>query len=127
MALKKLGVKFSHEFASEIDQNCRKTIRANCKPKVLYEDMKKRNIEQVPDIDLYVCGFPCQPFSSLRSINLQDKTKRDDRKDMVKHCYEVIENKLPAAFVLENVPALLSAQSGRRFKAILSRLRKSGM
>jgi len=126
VALKELGVPISHEFSSETDSNCVKMIQANFAPKLLFGDIQKRDIRQVPDIDLYVCGFPCQPFSSLRAVNLADKTKRDTRKGMVNKCYDVIEKKKPIVYVLENVPALLSANGGKTFKAIMKRLHGSG-
>jgi DNA (cytosine-5)-methyltransferase 1 len=126
VALKNLGIKIDHVFSSEIDVNCRKMIWKNFPPKILYEDMTKRNVNTLPNVDIYVCGFPCQPFSTLRSINLTDKGKVDTRKEMVKFCYQVIDTKKPLVFVLENVPTLVSADKGKRFGVILKRLMSSG-
>lgn len=122
MALKNMKVKFEHVWSSEIDKNCEKNIMANCKPKMFFRDMTKRNVASLPDIDLYVCGFPCQPFSSLRAINLQKETAVDKRKSMVKYCYEIIDVKKPLCFVLENVPKLMTEQNGKRFRDIIKRL-----
>jgi site-specific DNA-cytosine methylase len=64
-ALTNLGVKFSHEFSSDIDNYCIQSIKANYKPKVLFGDpdgpfpcgdITKRDITDVPDIDLYRRG-----------------------------------------------------------------------
>src|SRR3954469_8619953 len=93
-ALKNLKVRFVHVWSSEIDVNCTKNIMANCKPQLFFEDMSKRDVSQLPDIDMYVCGFPCQPFSSLHAINYQkDPNTKDKRKNMVNHCYDVIKIK----------------------------------
>ena len=71
-ALRQMGIKFIHEFSSEIDKYCIQSIKANYNPKILFGDpdgyfpngdITKRDIKDIPDIDLYVCGFPCQPFS----------------------------------------------------------------
>ena len=69
MALKQLKIPFYHEFSSEIDKHCIASIKANYKPKIIFGDIKKRKIKDVPDIDLYVCGFPCQPFSMAGERN----------------------------------------------------------
>ncbi len=62
-ALKNLKVPFRHVFACEKDKFARKSIEANYKPEKMYEDITSRNHKELPDIDLYVCGFPCQSFS----------------------------------------------------------------
>ena len=67
-ALKNLGVKFRHRFSSEIDASCMEMIRANAPPDILYDgDIRNRDNTETPAVDLYVCGFPCQPFSNVGS------------------------------------------------------------
>lgn len=53
-ALKQMKIKFSHEFASDIDENCRKSIEANYKPKILYSDMTKRDNNKLPNIYMWI-------------------------------------------------------------------------
>lgn len=65
-ALKQMRIPFEHVWSCEIDPYARKSIEANYKPNILYEDIFKRNHNTLPDIDIYVCGFPCQPFSMAR-------------------------------------------------------------
>ena len=80
-ALKKLGIPFQHVFSSEINKDCIKTILANHSPSIFYGDpnsstsngdITQRDNSLTPYCDLYVCGFPCQPFSlsgSLKGID----------------------------------------------------------
>ncbi|MHA2265063.1 MAG: DNA cytosine methyltransferase [Candidatus Thorarchaeota archaeon] len=119
-ALQQLGIPFSHEFSSEVDPYCIKSIKANYKPKVLFKDITKRDISKVPDIDLYVCGFPCQPFSNAGNR----KGFRDKRGNVFWSCLEVIEQKQPTYFILENVKALLHHDNGKTWKTIWDSLSK---
>ena len=72
-ALMQLNIPFKHVFCSDIDKFVIQSIKANYKPEIIFGDkdglfkdgdITKRNIDDVPDIDLYIAGFPCQPFSS---------------------------------------------------------------
>ena len=111
-ALTQLGIPFTHVFSSDIDKFCIQSIKANYEPQILFGDkdgpfpngdITKIKIEDIPDIDLYVCGFPCQPFST------------SGKKEGFKHrsgnvfwsCLDVIEKKQPKYFILENVKGLL--------------------
>lgn len=119
-ALRKMKIPFSHEFSCEIDKNARRSILANYSPKVMYEDIFKRNVKDLPDIDMYVCGFPCQPFSlagNREGMNIKNG-------QIFFECLQVIKTKRPKIFVLENVKGLLSANEGETFKMIISSLKK---
>ena len=118
MALRKLKVPFSHEFSSEIDKHSVASIKANYKPKILFGDMMKRPLKDVPDIDLYVCGFPCQPFS-VAGKHLGDT---DPRGVVFWECLRVLQKKKPMMFVLENVKGLMMVRDGDFFREILQGL-----
>lgn len=118
VALTNLGVPFTHEFSSEVDKHCIATIKANFHPKIIFEDMTKRHLKDIPDMDLYVCGFPCQPFSIAGK---RDGT-RDPRGTVFWECLRVIQHKRPMMFVLENVQGLLSMDNGHVFQAMLNAL-----
>ena len=53
-------------FSCDNDPDAEAFIRATNPPRVFFSDMLKRDLRAIPDIDIYVCGFPCTPFSSLR-------------------------------------------------------------
>lgn len=64
MALTNLGVEVNHLFACDIDQHVKSTIMNNFPPKFWYSDLTARDNKTAPSTDLYIAGFPCQPFSS---------------------------------------------------------------
>jgi len=122
-ALKKIcdtyGLSFTHVFSSEIDKYALKYIRDNHTPKIIFGDMTKRDINDVPDIDLYISGFPCQPFSRANKF----KTDVDPRLNLFNNCLDVIINKKPKIFILENVKTLVTLNDGKYFQEILSILK----
>ena len=68
-ALMNIKVPFQHVFSCEVDPHCQESIDANYHPENRYTDMTTRDPASLPDIDLYVCGFPCQSFSSAGNRN----------------------------------------------------------
>jgi DNA (cytosine-5)-methyltransferase 1 len=111
-ALRQLKIPFEHVFASDIDKYCIQSIKSNYHPQILFGDpdgpypdgdITNRNIKDVPDIDLYVCGFPCQPFSQAGKRG----GFKDKRGNVFWSCLEVIKEKQPKYFILENVKGLL--------------------
>ena len=128
-ALKNLKIPFKHVWSSEIDPHCIKQIKANFKPQRLYGDpsgpykdgdIRRRDNSKLPDTDLYVCGFPCQPFSSMGD----KQGLKDKRGNVFYACLDVIKRKQPRMFVLENVKGLLSNDKGRTWKIIWGELQK---
>lgn len=120
IALQEMNIPFIHEFSSEIDKHCIATIKANFNPNIIFGDINQRKLKEIPDIDMYVCGFPCQPFSiagKRQGIN-------DVRGTIFYECLKVIRYKKPIIFVLENVVGLLSINHGQTFKEIIKSLKK---
>lgn len=114
-ALLQLNIPHIHEFSSEIDKYCIKTIKANYNPKIIYDNILNRDNYSIPDIDLYVCGFPCQPFSQAGN----KKGFKDKRGNIFFSCIDLISIKKPKYFVLENVKGILSNDKGKTWKTIL--------
>lgn len=90
-------------------------------------DITKVNAEDIPDHDILVAGFPCQPFSiagvskknSLgRATGFEDKTQGTLFFDVCR----ILQAKRPEAFMLENVKNLCSHDRGRTFKVICESL-----
>jgi len=103
LALRALGIPFEHAFSSETQAAKRDFIAANFPSATLYEDMVKRNHAEAPPHDLYICGFPCKPFSSLHHGS------RFFKESEAKPFFATIKTlaaALPAVAVLENVPGI---------------------
>ena len=90
-------------------------------------DITQVDAYSIPDHDVLVAGFPCQPFSiagvskkqSLgRATGFEDKTQGTLFFDVCR----VLKAKRPAAFLLENVKNLKSHDRGRTFKVITESL-----
>lgn len=90
-------------------------------------DITKVDAKDIPDHDILVAGFPCQPFSiagvskknSLgRATGFEDKTQGTLFFDVCR----ILKEKRPKAFMLENVKNLCSHDKGKTFKIILEAL-----
>ena len=113
-ALRQLKIVHSHVFSSDIDPYVIQSIKANYDPRIIYGDITKRDATRVPDIDLYVAGFPCQPFSMAGDRG----GFGDKRGNVFWSCLDVIKTKQPTYFILENVKALLWHDKGNTWKTI---------
>lgn len=90
-------------------------------------DITQVNENDIPDHDILVAGFPCQPFSiagvskkqSLgRATGFEDKTQGTLFFDICR----ILKAKRPKAFMLENVKNLCSHNKGHTFKVITESL-----
>lgn len=92
-------------------------------------DITAVNAEEIPDHEVLLGGFPCQPFSIAgvskknalgRPHGFADPTQGTLFFDVKR----IIETKRPRAFMLENVRNLKSHDRGRTFAVIMSTLRE---
>ena len=90
-------------------------------------DITRVDARMIPDHDILVAGFPCQPFSiagvskknSLgRPTGFEDKTQGTLFFDVCR----ILKAKRPKAFMLENVKNLKSHDHGRTFQIIMESL-----
>ena len=123
MALKLLNIEHEQVFACEIDKYARKSFEAiHGSPQTFYEDITKRDHSEIPQLDLYVAGFPCQAFSMAGKRKGFD----DVRGTLFFNVAEFIKINQPKCFILENVKGLLSHDGGKTFQTIISLLTDNG-
>lgn len=104
-------------FSSEWDKFAQKTYRINFgeEPK---GDITKIEAKDIPDFDILLGGFPCQPFSQAGL----KKGFSDTRGTLFFEIERILKEKKPKAFLLENVKQLKGHDKGRTLKVILEHL-----
>lgn len=124
MALKKLKVPHEHSFSCDIDKGVKTQILENFPPKKWFDDLMTRDNEaaSTPAVDIYLAGFPCQPFSAAGL----GKGFKDKRGMVFYGCADYIETNRPRAFILENVKRLIGHDDGNTFKQVLLSLNGIG-
>jgi DNA (cytosine-5)-methyltransferase 1 len=115
-------------FTSEWDSYSKKTYEANF-GKVPFGDITQINETEIPDHDILLAGFPCQPFSIAgvskknalgRKHGFLDETQGTLFFDIAR----ILKHKRPKTFMLENVKNLVSHDKGNTFKVIQNTLRE---
>ncbi len=108
-------------FACDIDDEARKAYEHNYRLRP-ESDICRLDMGRIPDHDVLLAGFPCQPFSIIGSGH----GFADARGTLFFELARIIEAKQPRAFVLENVRRLASHNNGQTLSRILQILRELG-
>lgn len=113
-------------FTSEIDRFACQTYEANFGEKP-DGDITEIDAEVIPEHDVLLAGFPCQPFSlaGVSKLNsLERKHGFDDptRGTLFFHIKRIIDHHRPRAFLLENVKNLRNHDRGRTYSVIRNTL-----
>lgn len=77
-------------------------------------------IKKLPNFDILLAGFPCQPFSLMG----KKKGFDDSRGTLFFHIAKIISIKKPDFFILENVRGLKTHDNGKTFERIIEILTK---
>lgn len=107
---------------SEIDKYARETYIANYGEDCLYGDIKLIDEKNVPNHDILLAGFPCQPFSQAGL----KKGFNDTRGTLFFDIERILIEKQPKAFLLENVKRLRTHDKGHTLKTIIKHLESAG-
>lgn len=115
--------KFETVYANEFDKYAQATFSLNYGKEILdCRDIHDVNTDEIPDADVIVAGFPCQPFSIAGyRLGLDDT-----RGDLFFEALRVIEAKQPKVVLLENVKNLVTHDHGNTFKVIREFLAHAG-
>lgn len=109
-------------FSSEWDKNACATYEANFGEKP-YGDITQIKAVDIPDFDILLAGFPCQPFSIAgKKAGFNHETQGTLFFDIER----ILKEKKPKAFMLENVRNLTAHDNGNTFKTIISHLEAIG-
>lgn len=110
---------YSIIWANDFDKYAVQTYRENFGEHIVLGDINEIHLDEIPNCNILIGGFPCQPFSMMghqRGFN-------DARGTLFFRIAEIIQdkinkNKKPKAIVLENVRSLKTHDKGRTYKEI---------
>lgn len=117
-------------FTSEWDKYAQITYETNFgdKPE---GDIQKIDEKTIPDFDILLAGFPCQPFS-IAGVSKNVSLGRNHGFEHAKQgnlffdIARILKEKKPPAFMLENVKNLVGHDKGKTFQVILGILEELG-
>lgn len=110
----------------EINENALNTYKSNYKPShehIYYNDILTLESNVIPNHNVLIAGFPCQPYSiaGLR------KGLNDERGgDIFLAILRILKDKQPDSFLLENVKGIKNHDKGETFKFMIDSLSKCG-
>ena len=119
-------------FTSEWDRHSQETYRANFldgEDHILEGDITKVAAETIPEHDVLLAGFPCQPFS-IAGVSKKNALGRkhgflcEAQGTLFFDVARIIGHHRPRAFLLENVKNLVNHDQGRTFRVIYNTLKK---
>lgn len=108
---------FNLIWANDFDKYAVETYKANVGNQIVLGDIYEQK-ENIPNHDILIGGFPCQPFSTLGSL----KGFEDERGTLFFLIKEIIKEHYPKVVVLENVKNLINHDKGETFKRIVREL-----
>lgn len=113
-------------WSCEINRYARRTYSVNhdVDEDDIHQDVRTADAGDIPDHDMLIAGFPCQPFSRAgvsrnRSLNRPDGFMDLTRGTLFFEIARVLGSHRPETFLLENVPNLLTHDHGHSFHVIL--------
>ncbi|MCX6707535.1 MAG: DNA cytosine methyltransferase [Candidatus Woesearchaeota archaeon] len=115
---------FNTVFANDFEPACKHTYDLNfIKTKLFVEDINKIRFSDLPEFDVLLAGFPCQPFS----IAGYRKGFRDTgRGELFFRIIDILKARRPKAVFLENVKNLRTHSNGKTFYVIKRELESLG-
>jgi DNA (cytosine-5)-methyltransferase 1 len=120
-ALIQLKIPFKQKWSCDIDKFARESAVANYpEPSKIYNDINSRNHSELPHVDIYVCGFPCQSFSMAG----KRLGTADFRASVIISMITTIKSSKPKIIILENVCGFKSIENGKPYSELIEILGK---
>ena len=112
-------------WANDFDKYAVETYKANFGDNVIFGDINEIELNSLPEFDVLIGGFPCQPFSMMGA----EKGFEDTRGTLFFRIAEIIKYKIdqgrkPRVVILENVRSLRTHDKGKTFRTIKRVLEK---
>ena len=115
---------FKTVYANEFDPYPVRTYEKNFELKVDCRDIHEVHVDEIPDFDVMLAGFPCQAFSIAgRRQGFGDEKGRGT---LFFELVRIFKAKQPQIIFLENVKNLVGHDGGNTFRVILEELEKEG-
>ena len=110
-------------YANEFDKYAVETYEKNFENKVDCRDIHNVKVNEIPEFDIMVGGFPCTSFS----VAGYRKGFEDDRTgDLFFEMERIFKERKPRVIFLENVKNLVGHDKGKTFKTIIEKLEEAG-
>ncbi|WP_234301037.1 DNA (cytosine-5-)-methyltransferase [Sphaerospermopsis aphanizomenoides] len=119
---KTLGIQSECVFTSEIKTTAIQVYQNNFQQNKIWGDITEISTQQIPDFDILLAGFPCQPFSSAGTRQGFLET----RGTLFFEIERILRDKSPFGFLLENVEGLVQHDHGRTLATIVNKLEQLG-
>lgn len=117
----KKAIKSDCVFSCDIDKDAQGIYQVNFDEQP-QGDITEILADNIPNHDILMAGFPCQPFSICGDL----KGFEDTRGTLFFEIARILKTKQPAAFILENVKQLQGHQQGKTLQVILDTLQALG-
>jgi DNA (cytosine-5)-methyltransferase 1 len=108
-------------FSSELDEDAKETYQANFGERP-HGDITQIAPESIPDHDILLAGFPCQPFSIIGAR----KGFADTRGTLFFNIEQILKAKRPRAVLLENVKQFKTHNQGHTFATVVESMKVLG-
>lgn len=116
---------FEIVYAVDNDEYCTRIYNDNFTHKCVVNDVRDIKIEEMPQFDMLIGGFPCQSFS-ISAQNPPRLGYKDERGMLFFEMVKILKERRPRFFIAENVKGLLSANKGKAFPMIIKEFCDAG-
>ena len=116
---------FEIVYSVDNDPYCTQIYNDNFEHKCIVKDVRDINIEEIPEFDILIGGFPCQSFS-ISAQNPPRLGYKDVRGMLFFEMVKILKERQPRFFIAENVKGILSANSGKAFPMIIKEFEDAG-
>lgn len=110
-----IQIVFANDFDTDASScyNSNSLLHGNGHASCLLADIRSIEASAIPDYDILLAGFPCQPFSNAG--NRKGVNDKNGRGTLFEECERILKTKIdagkrPKAFVFENVRGILSSK-----------------